>query len=227
MQKKNIIAYLIITLFAFSGNMLRLNLGIHWGSYLFPILLILLPATIDSSFIPANFIRFTKEGARQFLFLQIVIFLLFPILFFFYFTLAHEISFINDTLSAVNLKVPAYKIVFPSNIKLFSKILKSLILTFIVAFPEEFFFRGFLQQHTFKSFNQRIFLFITKRNIIVSALFGLSHAVALLNPLAIITFFPSLIFGYIAEKSNSSIVYSTVAHTLSNMISGVLFMFLL
>jgi membrane protease YdiL (CAAX protease family) len=82
---------------------------------------------------------------------------------------------------------------------------------FLVSFPEEVFFRGFLQD-------------ILGNNVvgvvIVSLMFSLSHLPSLLFGGAVyapLTFFPSLVMGLLYRKT-SNVLPSTVFHFLANVV---------
>jgi membrane protease YdiL (CAAX protease family) len=78
-----------------------------------------------------------------------------------------------------------------------------------VAFPEEVYFRGFLQES----------LGNTARGVVVvSALFALMHVpqfVIYRDPYALLTFFPALVMGFLYLRT-SNILPSIVFHFLSN-----------
>ncbi len=80
-----------------------------------------------------------------------------------------------------------------------------------VSFPEEVFFRGFLQE---------VFGNNVRSNIIVSLLFAAAHLPALFfygDSYAPLTFFPSLIMGFLYMRT-SNVVPSTIFHFLSNVL---------
>lgn len=73
----------------------------------------------------------------------------------------------------------------------------------VVAFAEEVFFRGYLMK--------------TFSNLTVSAMFVVPHLILYSDIHSILTFFPSLMFGY-AYTRTGSILLATVLHTVSNII---------
>lgn len=82
---------------------------------------------------------------------------------------------------------------------------------FLVAFPEEVFFRGFLQD-------------VLGNNVmgilVVSLMFSLSHLPSLLfggDIYAPLTFFPSLVMGFLYMKTSNTLP-STVFHFLANVV---------
>jgi membrane protease YdiL (CAAX protease family) len=80
-----------------------------------------------------------------------------------------------------------------------------------VAFPEEFFFRGFLQDSIGKSF-QAVFL--------ASLLFSLAHlpkAIFTGEWSSLLSFFPSLIMGWLYMKTNN-ILPGVLFHFLANLV---------
>jgi len=83
-----------------------------------------------------------------------------------------------------------------------------------VAFPEEFFFRGFLQDSTGRNL---------KAVLVVSLLFAAAHlpgAVFLGEWISLLSFFPSLVMGWLYMKTNN-IVPGTIFHLLANLVYKV------
>lgn len=83
-----------------------------------------------------------------------------------------------------------------------------------ISFPEEFFFRGFLQDSMGRKF---------KGVLVVSLLFSLAHLPkAIFNNewLVLLSFFPSLVMGWLYMKTNN-ILPGTVFHLLANVLYGV------
>jgi membrane protease YdiL (CAAX protease family) len=86
-----------------------------------------------------------------------------------------------------------------------------------LAFVEEFFFRGYLQEKCFAPvWQNRSFGFLTCKNLAVSLLFGLGHGVSHLSLWACLTLFGSLILGWVVEKSDKSILPAAGLHAVSN-----------
>lgn len=80
-----------------------------------------------------------------------------------------------------------------------------------VSFPEEFFFRGFLQE----AFGNDI-----RSIVIVSLMFAVAHLPGLFfygDIYAPLTFFPSLVMGFLYMRT-SNVVPSTIFHFLSNVL---------
>jgi len=68
-----------------------------------------------------------------------------------------------------------------------------------VVIPEEIFFRGILLG-SIKKENSSI---ISKENLLVSILFAITHVITYKNPMMLKVILPSLIFGFLFEKTNS------------------------
>jgi membrane protease YdiL (CAAX protease family) len=80
-----------------------------------------------------------------------------------------------------------------------------------VAFPEEFFFRGFLQDSAGRNF---------KAVLMVSLLFAAAHlprAVFFGEWISLLSFFPSLVMGWLYMKTNN-IIPGTIFHLLANLV---------
>src|SRR4030042_4166994 len=80
-----------------------------------------------------------------------------------------------------------------------------------VSLPEEFFFRGFLQDSTGRNF---------RAILIVSLLFSIAHlpkAVFLGEWVSLFSFFPSIIMGWLYMKTNN-ILPGTIFHLLANLV---------
>lgn len=99
---------------------------------------------------------------------------------------------------------------------------------FLIAFPEEFFFRGYLQPILSRSYPRKINFRKLRipglRNLsvgiavpIASFLFAASHSVITLQWWHFSIFFPSLLFGWLREKTGG-LVAPIVVHALSNLL---------
>lgn len=98
---------------------------------------------------------------------------------------------------------------------------EKVLLAMPLAFVEEFFFRGYLQEKVFASvWQNRAYGFLTYKNLVTSLLFGLAHGISLLSFGACLTIFGSLILGLTVEKSQKSILPAAGLHTLSNAAVG-------
>jgi len=96
---------------------------------------------------------------------------------------------------------------------------------FVVAVPEEIFYRGFLQSALLKKWpNQRFFLgFPMGRAIIFTNLiFALAHFFGPFSAIRLLTFFPGLLFSYLAFK-NKSIFSAILFHALCNLLGQILY----
>ncbi|MDA3863850.1 MAG: type II CAAX endopeptidase family protein [Deltaproteobacteria bacterium] len=94
----------------------------------------------------------------------------------------------------------------------------------IVAFPEEFFYRGFLQPLLYKSTQLQRFTGFKKIGAAIflqALLFAVGHFLIDFNPMRLSVFFPALFFGFIAWKSKS-ILAPIIFHTAANYISLLL-----
>lgn len=99
-------------------------------------------------------------------------------------------------------------------------ILWSLTHLVFVAFPEEFFYRGYLQTRLTQLFGTRKFLGLTHANLLTSALFALGHVLIPVGGTLILTrasvFVPSLVFGWLRERTGT-IVAPTLYHAACNI----------
>lgn len=99
----------------------------------------------------------------------------------------------------------------------------------LVAFPEEYFYRGFVQTRLEQGFEARarerghtmvVVLGFSPAIVVTSLLFGIGHLVVpvggvlLANRMAV--FFPSLLFGWLRRRTDS-ILAPTIYHAMSNM----------
>ncbi len=76
-------------------------------------------------------------------------------------------------------------------------------------FLEEVFFRGYIQNEFFKKFNIHISILLT------SILFTIPHLITNFSVFSLLTFFPSIVFGYLYYYSKS-IWTSAIFHFFSN-----------
>ncbi len=86
---------------------------------------------------------------------------------------------------------------------------------FLVALSEETFFRGFF----YSSFENEELIkgLLSKNNLISSVLFGVAHALIYYNPSMFKVFFPSLVMGWLYEKSGS-ILAPIIFHFFSDLL---------
>ncbi len=106
-------------------------------------------------------------------------------------------------------------------------LIKQLFLqTFAIALPEEFFYRGFLQNSLLKKWPNRTFLGplpLGQAIIITNIMFALSHFVAAFNPLRLLTFFPGLLFSYLAFR-RGSLISPILFHAFCNLLGQTLYL---
>jgi membrane protease YdiL (CAAX protease family) len=89
----------------------------------------------------------------------------------------------------------------------------------LVAIPEETFFRGYLLRRfarLWPSAGSERFLHISAANLASSAIFALAHFAIGFHPARLAVFFPSLLFGRLAERTGG-IAASVTLHVLSNL----------
>jgi membrane protease YdiL (CAAX protease family) len=87
----------------------------------------------------------------------------------------------------------------------------------VVALPEEFFFRGFVQGRLADVWTTRKFLGAPVGPVVVaSALFAVCHLAVQLNFATLAVFFPGLLFGWMRARSGS-VLPGTLFHALCNL----------
>ena len=94
----------------------------------------------------------------------------------------------------------------------------------VVALPEEFFFRGFMQTHTDRAWPGGVRILganLGRSALVISALFALLHLATDLRPFRLGVFFPSLLFCWLRARTGS-IVPGIVLHGLSNVFMNTL-----
>ena len=91
----------------------------------------------------------------------------------------------------------------------------------LVALPEEAFFRGYLQSRLLEATSQRVG-FLTHANLLASTFFALGHFGTAVSLARASTFFPSLLFGLLRERTGG-IVVPVLFHALCNVLSHMLF----
>jgi membrane protease YdiL (CAAX protease family) len=96
--------------------------------------------------------------------------------------------------------------------------------TLVVAFAEELFFRGYLQDRWTRGDPRgwRVAGVAWRPIVAVSAVFALIHFVGEYNPARLAPFFPSLLFGLLRAKTGS-IVAATGFHAYCNALADVMF----
>ncbi len=94
----------------------------------------------------------------------------------------------------------------------------------VVALPEEYFFRGYMQTRLGRVWppRRRVLGAPAGRALLASAaLFALGHLLVDFNPLRLSVFFPGLAFGWMRELGGS-ILAPVLFHTASNLVSKIL-----
>jgi hypothetical protein len=90
----------------------------------------------------------------------------------------------------------------------------------LVALPEEWFYRGYLQTTLARAWPQRVRILgpieIGPANLLTSLLFGLGHFVINLHPARFAVFFPSLLFGWLRDR-NGTIASCVLYHAACNL----------
>lgn len=95
---------------------------------------------------------------------------------------------------------------------------------FVVALPEEIFYRGFLQSalmRTFPARGHRAWLMGTAV-ILTNIIFALGHVASTLNPMRLLTFFPGLLFSYLVLR-NKSLLSAILFHAACNILGQILY----
>lgn len=103
-----------------------------------------------------------------------------------------------------------------------------LIQLFLVAFPEEIFYRGYLQSRLDQIIgkDQKVFgIDLNLASIVLcSVLFAIAHLVTIPNLARLSVFFPSLLFGWM-RRADQSVVPVAIFHALCNLFSQFLWGF--
>jgi len=89
----------------------------------------------------------------------------------------------------------------------------------VVALPEEFFFRGYVQgrlSEVFSAGRRLLGANVGVAVVLASALFALSHVIVQGRPTTLAVFFPGLVFGWMRARSGS-ILPGTLFHALCNV----------
>jgi len=208
-MKKVFILPAVITAVVTISALMMNTVKFQFRFYIFPALLIFLPLVLDRSFRPGNIWKPSEKGFKLFFYVTLAVIFFYPPAFFIYW-----ISFKH------------YGFITPGTEEILKAVSKGIAAVLIAAIPEEFFFRGYLQEHVFKGFERKFIKVVTLKNLITSILFGLVHAVAFLDITRAATFFPSLLFGMFTEKSEGRIFYSILFHVISNILAFVLWTFI-
>lgn len=92
----------------------------------------------------------------------------------------------------------------------------------VIAFPEEAFYRGYLQTRLDVHFPRTLNVFglrVSLGVVITSAVFALGHFATIPSPARLAVFFPSLLFGAL-RKREGGIGASVVLHAMCNLLSA-------
>ena len=101
------------------------------------------------------------------------------------------------------LKILDYKFYFQAPDNLLNLVFTQLL---IVALPEEWFFRGYVQARFNQTLGKARILFTASIGwgwILSAGLFALAHFFIWLKPESLLVFFPALLFGWLREKTDS------------------------
>jgi membrane protease YdiL (CAAX protease family) len=93
---------------------------------------------------------------------------------------------------------------------------------FVIALPEEAFYRGWLQTSLDARFAKEVRVFglpLTWGIVITSAIFAVGHFLTIPNPARLAVFFPSLLFGALRRREGG-IGAAFVFHAMCNLLSG-------
>lgn len=108
--------------------------------------------------------------------------------------------------------------------KLEQNLLYSLLVQILlVALPEEFFYRGYLQTSILQLAQRRL---STRQSaalaiVVTSLLFGLGHVLVSANPMRMNVFFPSLLFGFVRLKTKT-LTACILLHALANIMMQII-----
>jgi len=89
----------------------------------------------------------------------------------------------------------------------------------VIAFPEEIFFRGYVQSRLDDLFEKRWSVLGTKIGwsiVLTSLIFAAGHVIIRPHPFRAFVFFPSLLFGWMRERSGS-VTSSGIFHGIANI----------
>lgn len=96
---------------------------------------------------------------------------------------------------------------------------------FVIALPEELFYRGYLQGSLLKKWPNRVTLLglpLGRAVIVTNLIFALGHVAATFAPIRMLTFFPGMIFSYLTYR-NKSILGAIVYHAACNILGQILY----
>ncbi len=201
---KTIIVFLIISSVTLILNLNKFEIRFA----LVPLMLLTAPFFIQGNLNYFQCLEPHRKGFTLFIIISFIVILFYPPVFLLYHTMFAGYSFVT-----------------PQTEQFLSAALKGVVIIPVTALPEELFFRGFVQEDVLKLRKKKTFPFVTQKNLITSILFALMHAFAFMDISRITTFFPSLLFGLITEKSNGSVLYAILFHGITNITAFTLWTF--
>lgn len=201
---KTIVVFLLISSMTFILNLYKLEVRFA----IIPLMLLSAPFFIKGNLHYFHCLKPTGKGLPLFVIISLIVILFYPPVFLLYHT-----------------EFAGYSFVIPQTEELLSAAMKGLVIIPLTALPEEIFFRGFVQEDVLKLRKKKIFPLVTQKNLITSILFGLMHTIAFMDISRITTFFPSLLFGLITEKSKGSVLYAILFHSIANITAFILWTF--
>lgn len=100
-----------------------------------------------------------------------------------------------------------------------------IIQIFVVALPEELFYRGFLQSALLKKWPNKTFIFglpLGRAIVFTNIIFALGHVVGTWAPTRLLTFFPGILFSYLVYR-NKSLLSAILFHAACNILGQILY----
>ncbi|MBI1909334.1 MAG: CPBP family intramembrane metalloprotease [Deltaproteobacteria bacterium] len=191
-------------------KLLYLNRGIPWISRLLPLLSAMTLVYLPLGYLwyrksPVDFLYNAEDEWRRaitlFFITSLAVFPVFVVAAHFYDTLFMKMSF--------------HEASFPQPLTF------GLFQVFLVALPEEFFFRGWLQSFLNRHFEKKWRILGTAVGpawFLTALIFATSHSFITVQWWHFAIFFPALLFGWLRERSGS-ILASTLFHAASNIVT--------
>ncbi len=95
---------------------------------------------------------------------------------------------------------------------------------FVIALPEEIFFRGFLQSALLKKIHpsHKRPPWLSSAVILTNLIFALGHVASTMNPTRLLTFFPGMVFSYLVLR-NKSLLAAILFHAACNILGQILY----
>jgi len=100
-----------------------------------------------------------------------------------------------------------------------------LIQSVLIALPEEIFYRGYVQSRLQRLLPRRVVVLggdVGPAVLLTSLVFAASHMIAIPSPSRLAVFFPSVLFGWLRDRTGS-VAGPIVLHALSNVVLAVLY----